>query len=209
VYAARAERLRRLRERPDTLAAVKHHYAENIADWAVTIDPRNALRRPPRDVLMPFVLFRKQSDWVRWVLDLARNRESGLTEKSRDCGVSWLAMCTAVSLCLIKRNLTVGFGSAKEDRIDRSGDPDCLFWNGRTFLKHLPPEFRGSWDESKHSAHMRHDLPGYQQRDCRRGRRLHRPRRTILGVVFENVGVMDSTRRWQSSHSAKMGTWSV
>jgi phage terminase large subunit len=66
-----------------------------------------------------------------------------LTEKSRDCGVSWLAMSAAVSLCLFNRNITVGFGSAKEAKIDRSGDPDCLFWKGQTFLKHLPPEIPG------------------------------------------------------------------
>jgi phage terminase large subunit len=81
MYAARAERLRRLRQRPDTLAAVKLHYGKHvddfIADWGVTVDPRNALQRPPREVLMPFVLFPKQMEWVRWVMELAQNRESG------------------------------------------------------------------------------------------------------------------------------------
>jgi hypothetical protein len=53
----------------------------------------------------------------------------------------------------------VGFGSSKEDKVDRSGDPDSLFWKARFFLKNLPPEFRGSWDESEHSAHLRLQFP--------------------------------------------------
>jgi len=123
---------------------------------------------------MPFLLFPKQFEWVRWVLDLARHRESGLTEKSRDCGISWLAIATAVSLCLFRRNLTIGFGSAKEDKIDRSGDPDSLFWKARTFLQHLPPEFRGGWDEAKHSAHMRLVFP---ESAC-----------AIVGEAGDNIG---------------------
>lgn len=166
VYVARAERLRRLRERPDTLTALRAYYAEHVAEfvdqWGVTADPRNALLQPPRPVLMPFVLFPKQLEWVRWALELARNRESGLTEKSRDCGVSWLAISLACTLCLFRRGMVIGFGSAKEDKVDRSGDPDSLFWKARTFITHLPPEFRGSWEESKHSAHMRLVFPETQ-----------------------------------------------
>ena len=163
IYAERAERLRRMRGRPETLSALKsfysEHIAEFIADWGVTADPRNALRHPPRETLMPFLLFPKQREWVEWVLDRARAREPGLTEKSRDCGISWLAMCTAVTVCLFRPNIVIGVGSAKEDKVDRSGDPDCLFWKARTFLKHLPTEFRGSWDENRNSAHMRLTFP--------------------------------------------------
>lgn len=163
VYAARAARLARLRAQPDLLPALKAHYAENvatfIADWGITVDPRNAFLKPARPVVMPFVLFEKQVAWVNWVMELARNRESGLTEKSRDCGVSWLAVGVACTLCLLQPNIVIGFGSAKEDKVDRSGDPDSLFWKAREFIKALPVEFRGSWDETKHSAHMRLVFP--------------------------------------------------
>lgn len=163
IIEARIERLRRIRADPKALSGLRVYYRDHIArfidDWGVTADPRNALLSPPRAVVVPFVLFPKQIDWVDWVLERARLREPGLTEKSRDCGISWLAMATATSLCLFNRNLTIGFGSAKEDKLDRSGDPDCLFWKARTFLRHLPPEFRGSWDENKHSAHLRIAFP--------------------------------------------------
>jgi phage terminase large subunit len=163
IYAERAERLARIRAQPDILPGVRAWYAEHLADFindfGVTSDPRLALLHPPRDVLMPFLLFPKQRDWVNWVLDLARNKEAGLTEKSRDCGISSLGMALAVSLCLFNRGMVIGVGSAKEDKLDRTGDPDCLFWKARTFLKHLPPEFRGGWDETRHTAHMRIQFP--------------------------------------------------
>ncbi|HEV7985069.1 MAG TPA: hypothetical protein VGP20_02810 [Steroidobacteraceae bacterium] len=162
-YAERAARLARIRARPDMLPGLNAWYANHLADFVndfgVTADPRLALLHPPREVLMPFLLFPKQRAWVDWVLELARAKEAGLTEKSRDCGISWLAMALAASLCLFNRGMVIGVGSAKEDKLDRTGDPDCLFWKARTFLKHLPPEFRGAWDETRHTAHMRIQFP--------------------------------------------------
>jgi phage terminase large subunit len=159
IYRSRAERLLRLRARPGALPALKAYYRENpaafINEWGVTSDPRNALLVPPRPVILPFILFPKQVEAVNWILERARAREPGLIEKSRDCGISWLAMSLAVTLCLFRPNTTIGFGSAKEDKLDRSGDPDCLFWKGRTFLEHLPPEFLGGWDVRRDSAHLR------------------------------------------------------
>ena len=163
IYANRAARLQRLRAQPELLPALRAYYAEHvgefIADWGTTVDPRNAFLRPARPVQMPFCLFPKQAEWVKWVMELAHNRESGLTEKSRDCGVSWLAVSIACTLCLLTPNVVIGFGSAKEDKVDRSDDPDSLFWKARTFIKHLPAEFRGSWSEDKHSLHMRLIFP--------------------------------------------------
>jgi len=60
-----------------------------------------------------------------------------------------------VSLCLFHRDVQIGFGSAKEDKVDRSGDPDCLFYKGRMFAQYLPREFRGEWSVKRNSAHMR------------------------------------------------------
>lgn len=163
VLAARFERLRRIKARPELLPSLRLHYAQHpadfINDWGVTADPRGALLVPPRPVLMPFVLFPRQRECAVWILERAAARSPGLVEKSRDCGLSWLAICLACTLCLFRANLTIGFGSAKEDKIDRSGDPDCLFWKGRTFLQHLPAEFRGGWDLGRHSAHLRLTFP--------------------------------------------------
>ena len=161
VYAARSERLARMREHPESLPALKTYYADHIGefinDWGVTSDPRNRNKGLP--VETPFLLFPKQRDLIDFMLARMASREPGIIEKARDAGCSWLAMCTAVSLCLFGEGVVIGVGSAKEDLVDRSGDPDSLLWKARFFLSHLPPEFRGSWDETKHSAHMRINFP--------------------------------------------------
>jgi phage terminase large subunit len=161
VYAERAERLEVLRAHPESLTPLRQYYSQHIAefinDWGMTSDPRNRNKGVP--VETPFLLFDQQKLMVDYIAGRMANREPGLIEKSRDCGASWLAMCIASSLCLFGRGVVVGVGSRTEDKVDRTGDPDCLLWKARFFLKNLPPEFRGGWDETRHSAHMRLQFP--------------------------------------------------
>lgn len=157
VFRARADRLVKLRNDPGLLAAVREHYRHNpadfINDWGVTVDPRMAERNLP--TVMPFVLFPKQRELIAWILEGWRQSEGGVLEKSRDMGASWLAMSLSCALCIFNRGVTIGFGSRKEELVDKVGDPSTLFYKGRQFMRYLPAEFRGSWDERKHSPHMR------------------------------------------------------
>jgi len=161
VFRARMDRLAKLEADPTLLAYSRAWYAEHpadfINDWGMTSDPRNAERDLP--VLMPFVLFLKQRELIEWVIDGWRRGQGGLVEKSRDMGVSWIAMGLACTLCLFRRGVTIGFGSATEQKVDRSGDPDTLFWKGREFMRYVPLIYRDGWDERKHSAHMRMTYP--------------------------------------------------
>lgn len=158
VWNERARRLNELRD-PAMLAASKawyrHHIDDFVNDWGVTIDPRD----PRKPAIMPFLLMPKQREWLRWMNERWERQEDGVTEKSRDCGLSWLAMSFAVSMCLMWENVSFGFGSEKEDKVDRTGDPDCLFYKGRMFLQYLPECFRGAWELKKNSAHMRLAFP--------------------------------------------------
>lgn len=157
----RVKRLDWLRKNPDALPALRKVYREDpaqfIIDWGVTFDPRNVERGLP--TLMPFLLFDRQEEWVHWCVDAWRNGKPGLTEKSRDMGVSWLMVALAVSLCLFNDGVVVGFGSRKEDCVDKRGDPGSLLHKVRTFLEHIPKEFKGDWHERLHSAHMRVEFP--------------------------------------------------
>lgn len=161
VYLERMLRLRRLRSDPNYLAALKLHYRYNpadfINDWGVTIDPRNADIDQP--VLVPFLLFPKQREWVDWVLEMWRERRKGLSEKSRDFGLSWLAVSLACTLCMFRQDVSFGFGSRKEEYVDRIGFPKSLFWKAREFVKHVPAEFNGGWHPRRDSAHMRISFP--------------------------------------------------
>jgi len=161
VFNARMQRLARLRADPELLAGVKAYYREDpiafIEDWGVTFDPRNTSKDVP--ALVPFLLFPKQREWLAWVLESWRGERSGLTEKSRDCGVSWLAISLACSLCLFREGMVIGFGSRKEEYVDKIAAPKSLFYKARKFMEYLPPEFKGGWNPKTDAPHMRISFP--------------------------------------------------
>ncbi len=161
IFAARAQRLARLRADPKQLPALKHYYAGHIPDfindWAVTVDPRVA--GSGRSPVMPFLLFPKQREMAEWILARWRAGEPGIMDKSRDVGASWVALAVACSLSIFHRDISIGVGSYVEDKVDRSGDPDTLFYKARMFLTYLPAEFRGGWELKRNSAHMRLHFP--------------------------------------------------
>lgn len=158
VFLDRAERLKRLRADPSVLAGVKAHYkdhpADFIHDWGMTFDPRNAeIGRP---TIVPFLLFPKQRAFVEFVRRKWLAREDWLAEKSRDMGVSWLCVGIAVWMWTFHPGTVIGFGSRKEEYVDRLGDPKCLFWKIRQFIELLPIEFRPrGWDAKSCAPFMR------------------------------------------------------
>ena len=157
IWQRRARILQQLEGKPDLVADFKHHYKYNpwdfVQDWGVTVDPRVA-GQPGRTPMMPFLLMPKQRDWMRWVYMRWLKKQPGVTVKSRDCGLSWLIMTFGATMCLHWANLNIGYGSAKEDKVDRNGDPDCLFYKSRLFLRYVPFMFRGGWHPKRNSAHM-------------------------------------------------------
>lgn len=161
VFEWRLERLQRIRAKPECLPALRAFYADDpaqfIIDWGMTFDPRLAADKRPS--WMPFLLFPKQEEWVHWFLERWKNKEPGITEKSRDMGMSWLTIGTAVALCTNRPGLVFGFGSRKEDYVDKLGDPKSLFWKAREFIGALPVEFRAGWTLAKHAPHMRMIFP--------------------------------------------------
>lgn len=153
----RMERLQKLRGNPQDFGVLKRYYKDNpaqfIIDWGMTVDPRNVERGLPSRI--PFLLFPKQEEWIHWFIDRWKSGEPGITEKTRDMGMSWLTVGMAASVCLFNKGVFAGFGSRKEEYVDKIGSPKSLFDKGRSFISLLPSEFRGSWDIKKHAPHMR------------------------------------------------------
>jgi phage terminase large subunit len=143
-----------LNEHPEKIEALKEYYRDGhivqfINDWGVTLDPRNAGTTTP--VLMPFILFPRQVDWIEFTWKNWKDNEFGITEKSRDMGVSWLAMAFSCALCILFDDLNIGFGSQQWAKVDTLGDPSCLFYKGRAFMEHLPRQFRAGWNRRIHA----------------------------------------------------------
>lgn len=161
VFEWRLERLKEIRKNPECLKGIleyyKHYPAQFLIDWGVTSDPRNVERGLP--ALIPFILFPRQEEWVEWLIERWTKREPGLTDKSREMGLSWLTVCISCTLCLLHDGMNIGFGSRKEEYVDKKGDPKSLLWKGRQFISNLPVEFRGDWNERKHSPYMRIEFP--------------------------------------------------
>lgn len=148
----------------DKIAWVKRYYARDgdtmadfINDWGYTVDPR--LINEGRSPLLAFELFPKQREMIRWLIGCWTDSKPGVVVKSRDVGASWVAMALLCTLAIFRNGFAAGVGSAVEIKIDRSGDPDTLFYKIRSFLEHLPVEFNGGFNEDKCSADKRVSFP--------------------------------------------------
>ena len=117
VWQWRVDRLAELRADPGLLAYIKSYYREHpielVQDWGVTFDPR--MPEIGRSAVLPFIPFPEQVEWMQWVLDLWRERENGLSDKSRDMGLTWCAASLSGALALSHNGFVAGFGSRKED----------------------------------------------------------------------------------------------
>ncbi len=157
VFKRRVERLNRIRRDPSVLPALRTFYRANpaqfITDWGCTADPRNV--EVGRPAVVPFILFPRQFEWCDWVVDSWRNQRPGVTPKSRESGVSWVAVALSCTLCLFNEGMAIGFGSRKEEYVDKIGAPKSLFWKARKFIELLPPEFRNGFDPKNDAPHMR------------------------------------------------------
>lgn len=191
VFVDRLAALERLRADPGLIPSLKLYYKDNpadfISDWGMTFDPR--LAEIGKATTIPFCLFPKQVRFVEWLHQLWLNREDGLAEKSRDMGVSWLCVGFAVWMWLFHAGTVIGFGSRKEEYVDKLGDPKSLFWKVRQFINLLPVEFQPhGWDETKHAPSMRIMNP---ENDS-----------VIVGEAGDNIGRGNRTSLYFKDESA-------
>lgn len=161
IYHQRMENLAAIRENPQRIPQLRAFYADHpdefIDDWGVTFDPRNAERNLP--TLIPFRLFPKQREWILWVVDRWRSQEPGLCEKSRDMGVTWLAVALACTLALFREGLVIGFGSRKSEYVDKIGTLKPILPKARMFMQNLPVEFQGGFVDWRDAPYMRIAFP--------------------------------------------------
>jgi phage terminase large subunit len=176
VWQWRVDVLQTIRENPGVLDAFKEYYRaypwEFISHWGSTFDPRNADIGLPTTV--PFILFDKQIDFCKEVIRCWKDRANLICDKSRDIGASWLAVSLACTICIFEDGISIGFGSRKEEYVDKIGDPKTLFWKARMFMDSLPQDFRGCWTSKNNAPHMRLMFP---ETNC-----------TIIGESGDGIG---------------------
>lgn len=136
----RIKMIARMEQEPQLAQAARQVYANDpvkfIDDWGITYDPR---RKP---AIMPFVMFPRQRELIEWIRERDLNREDGIIEKSRDMGVTWLAVWYATWKWLFEDGTKVAFGSRKEMLVDKPGDPDSIIEKARMGIRLLPPQLQ-------------------------------------------------------------------
>lgn len=177
LLSERANRLQQIHEDPNLGAGAREYYrdkpVEFIEDWCCTFDPRNSNKGLP--TLMPFILFPKQKEFVQFLQECLEGNESGLVEKSRDMGATWVCSAFSVWLWLYSEGASVGWGSRKEALVDKIGDPDSIFQKIRMIIKNLPSFLKPrGFDPKKHAFFMKIINPENQA--------------TITGEGGDNIG---------------------
>lgn len=133
----------------------RYHPVQFISRWVDTYDPRNA-GVLGKHVRPPMVLFPRQVDMVNFLTWCLRRQQSGLIEKSRDMGATWVCSAYSVWLWLFVYGASIGWGSRKEMLVDRLGDLDSIFEKIRMVIRQLPPYFLPKGFHWKiHSNYMR------------------------------------------------------
>lgn len=146
VYLWRVKMLKKLYSSVELQLSAKAYYSKHpkefIMDWLDTYDPRKSPKNSDINLRgekwMPFVFFEKQSDVIDFFESCSDCQESGLVEKCRDFGLTWLACGYSVWRWLFIKDDAVGWGSRKETLVDRPGDPDSIFEKMRLMIRRLP-----------------------------------------------------------------------
>lgn len=107
-----------------------------INHWCYTSDPR----LPPLGLpsMVPFVLWPKQEEFLKWVDDAYKAGRSWLAEKSRGWGITWGLAAYYVWHWTWHDGFIGGFGSRDKDAVDKIGDPDTIFAKVRYLIYNLP-----------------------------------------------------------------------
>lgn len=124
----------------DYSLTVKQMCARDIVffcnNFVLTSDPR--LASQGKTVTIPFLLFDKQIECLRWIEDCYKTRQFGLIAKSRDMGISYLCALVHLHKFLFTPDYVGIFASKKAVMVDLNGSISPLFGKVRLMLDLLP-----------------------------------------------------------------------
>jgi len=178
VFMERSHRLKILKSDPTFVLGAEEYYRtrpiEFIEHFCDTVDPRNA-GEPDKMVRMPFILFPRQKDMVNFLYQCFVMKNNGLIEKCRDFGATWVCAAFSVWLWRFYPGSAVGWGSRKEDLVDKLGDMSSIFEKMRAIISGLPPQLLPHGFNSRvHMTYMKILNPANGA--------------TIIGETGDNIG---------------------
>lgn len=140
LYSIRYTTFKLYQESPGHKKAFDEECKKNFILWinlfVWTYDPRlNAFGLPPN---IPLVLTPKQESILKNAEDSFQNNMDIMVEKSRAEGLTEIMSAWDVHKWLFEYGYKSGWGSRKEELVDKLGDPDTLFARLRRIIYGLP-----------------------------------------------------------------------
>ena len=121
----------------------------NTFGW--TFDPRPDSK--PNH--LPFILYDVQEEYLDWRTAKYEAVEDGLTDKSRDMGVTWLVCAWDLHKWLFEDTFNALLGSRVEDLVDKLDDSSSLFFKIEYMLERLPEWLKPiGYEKDKHRKRM-------------------------------------------------------
>lgn len=148
VYAWRQQQLARFERDPGYLESAIAYYSlfeaqsciDFINGWCDTVDTRNVGQGKP--VRMPYVMFLRQEELIKFAFACLEADANGLVDKSRDMGATWALIGFSSWGFTFQDSMAIGWGSNLLEQVDKLGEPDTIFEKLRSQLRLIPEHFR-------------------------------------------------------------------
>lgn len=105
-----------------------------INTFVFTYDPRLT----PKSPVVPFITYYFQDVGIDDIRDAIEQGYDALIDKSRTMGVSWICLTVFTWFWMFRPYTSFRMLSRNEDLVDKTDDPDSLFWKVLFILDHLP-----------------------------------------------------------------------
>ena len=121
-----------------------------------TFDPRLT----PKSTKIPFITFDYQDEAILEIIDHILAGQDLLIEKSRDMGATWLILLAYKQLWTFYDMQSFRLVSRVEDLVDKTEDPDSLFWKLMFIIDNEPDFIMSEENYNKTHLHLFNKLNG-------------------------------------------------
>lgn len=119
--------------REEELRKCRKDFFHWLNHWGWGFDPRL-----PDAKRIPFIPFRRQVEIVTFILSNRKNKQPCGIKKSRDVGLTVITALLGLWMWLFHPGTVITYGSLKEQKLHKVGDPDSIFEKIKHGIEGLP-----------------------------------------------------------------------
>jgi hypothetical protein len=196
-------------DRADIAAALSADFALwcEATAWTYRVKEIDAAgrERPATSPHTPFVLWDCQRDAAAEVIAAVKDGRDVVVRKTRDMGASWL-LCAIATWGWMFHGWQSLLVSRVEDLVDRTGDPDSLFWkvdyliaSQPEWLLPAPPDKFVKGGDLRQHMMLRHPVTGATVAGQASTEHIGRGGRRTLVIFDEFAALADADAAWRSA----------